>query len=84
MEGNNSIGTTVADGLVWISQATPSNYCGDPRTGRLLAAIPFLQRYDDEALAIGTRYIYYTVAPWLGTQQYLGRIPIPARCLGRS
>lgn len=84
MEGNNSIGTTVADGLVWISQATPSSYCGDPRTGRLLAAIPFPQRYDDEALAIGTRYIYYTVAPWLSTQQYLGRIPIPAHCLGRS
>jgi hypothetical protein len=84
MEGNNSISATVADGLVWISQATPSNYCGDPRTGRLLAAIPFPQRYDDEALAIGTQYIYYTVAPWLATQQYLDRIPIPARCLGRS
>jgi hypothetical protein len=81
--GNNDIGATIADGLVWITQAdggTQYNYCGDPRTGRLIAPISLPQPYQDEVLAIGTRYIYYTDAPETSTRQYLGRIPIPARC----
>ena len=79
MEGTNAIGATVADGLVWITDES-LNYCGDPRNARKLAAIPLPQPDVDSVLAIGTRYIYYAAASGLGVHQYLGRIPVPARC----
>jgi hypothetical protein len=82
--GYNDIGATIADSLVWITQAdggTQYNYCGDPRTGRLLAALSLPQPYQDDVLAIGTQYIYYAETSDTSNQQYLGRVPIPARCL---
>jgi hypothetical protein len=81
IEGTNGIRTTVADGLDWITQNAGGpqlNYCGDPRTGRKLAAIPLPQPDSDSVLAIGTGYIYYVSSS--ATAQYLRRLPIPARC----
>ena len=78
IEGTNDIATTVADGLVWITDGetgTQLNYCADARNGRRLAAIPLPHPYTDVVLAIGTRYIYY-----VSSSQYLSRVPIPARC----
>jgi hypothetical protein len=47
----------------------------------MLAAIPYPSEYADVALAIGTRYIYYAADLGEGSSgQYLGRVPIPARC----
>jgi hypothetical protein len=85
--GTNGISAFLADGHVWLTQPEGGprlNYCGDPATGRMLAAIPLPRTKPGpaEVLAVGSRYIYFTDFTWQGSHavDVLGREPIPAAC----
>jgi hypothetical protein len=87
--GTNGIWAFLADGHVWLTQPAGGqrlNYCGNPATGRMLAAIPLpgtqTQPSPAVVLAVGSRYVYYAGWAWQGSHavQELEREPVPAAC----
>jgi len=85
--GTNGISAFLADGLVWLTQpdgGAQRNYCGDPATGRMLAAIPLPRTQPGPAQVLAARsgYVYYAYWTSHGSQvaEEVNREPIPAAC----
>jgi hypothetical protein len=83
--GSNGIRVTVADGVVWITDADGTggagrNYCANPVTGRRLATIPLPNPDQDYVLAVSPRSVYYEAPASNGF--YIRTVKVPAACTG--
>ncbi len=81
--GTNGIRTTVADGVVWITDGVGGagrNYCANPVTGHRLATIPLPNLDQDYLLAVSPRSLYYEAPASNGS--YVRTVAVPAACAG--
>lgn len=80
--GTNAIRASVADGLVWITQAAGGptrQVCLDPTTRRVLSSLPLAG--NDAIVGIGIHHLYVLepTAPTV-TGQTVTQVPIPHAC----
>ena len=86
LSGSNDLHAVVADGVLWVSQTyggPQRNFCADPETGAVRAALPLLA--DEPLLAVGS-CVLFVEAPPTTAGDLMGsvrEVPIPPACFGR-
>jgi hypothetical protein len=81
--GSNAIHVRVAGGALWLTDpvgGATRNYCADPVTGRVRAALPLPNLGQDELLAVGASVLYYAAFDSSGNGWRVATAPVPAAC----